>query len=445
MIGKNLVQLLASRRVSLTLILLLLCICVTGALVPQKSTLEPQEYSAWIAAGGVHDLWLKLGFTRIFSTWYFLFVMALFFFSILAATIMRVRALLRREKPEASAAAITRAQFSAIVSGVPMERLKLRVSGFRWGEESCAGGRCLTGTRFGVARWSVVLLHAALLLLILGVLASQATYFRGYMKLGVGQDEQFDESGFFQHDQGMFAPPLPQGLRIKLLGFDNRYRETGYLPDIAADLLLDGAEQGALRTRLLRYEMARYGGIDLYLSVRRGFGVILHTERRDGEKVAGYLNFHFPEKGRIPQVQAEVPGSDTEIDVAFLSKNGAYDDIIGIESPAIRMRFMRNGSLVAERTLRPGEKADVEGISYSFGEIGYWCDIAVTRDPGIHLIYAGFAAAALALVLFACFPVTEIRLLESEDGDSVHVGVRCERFSSVAERVLERITKGETT
>ncbi len=440
MIANDLMQRLASRRVSLTLILLLLCISVAGALVPQKSTLEPQEYAAWVAAGGLHGLWLKLGFTRIFSTWYFLTVMALFFVSTLAATILRVQALLRREKPEVSAAAITREPFSAIVSGVPLDTLKLRVSGFRWREESCAEGRCLTGTRFGGAGWSVVLFHASLMLLILGVLASQATYFRGYMKLGVGQDERLDESGFFQQETGMFAPPLPQGLKVKLLAFDNRYREAGYLPDTAADLLLEGAAEGSLRTRLLRSGMISYGGIDLYLSVRRGFGFILRTERRDGTRVAGYVNFHFPEKGEIPQVQAEVPGSDVQIEVEFLSKNRTYKDIPSIESPAIRMRFVRNGGLVAERLLHPGERTEVEGISYIFGKINYWCDIAATRDPAVCLVHAGFAAVALTLVLFALFPATKIQLLKINGTDSVHVGVRCERFRAIAELVLEQIT-----
>lgn len=445
MMGNDLMQRLASRRVSLTLILLLLCICVTGALVPQKSILEPEEYAAWIAAGGVHDLWLKLCFTRIFSTWYFLAVMALFFVSTLAATLLRVRALLRRELPEATLAAISREPFSAIVSGVPLESLKLRVSGFRWREAACADGRCLIGTRFGIARWSVVLFHASLLLLILGVLASQATYFRGYMKLGVGQDELLDESGFFQQDKGMLAPSLPRGLKITLLTFDNRYREAGYLPDIAADLLLEGAADGPLKVRLLRSGTVRYGGIDLYLSVRRGFGVILRTERRDGKRTDGYVNFHFPEKGGIPQVQAEVPDSDAKIDVEFLSKNRIYNDISGIESPAIRMRFMRNNSLVAERLLHPGEKTEVEGIGYTFGKIGYWCDIAATRDPVVRLVHAGFAAVALTLFLFALFPTTEIRLLETNGTDTVHAGVRCERFRAVAERVLEQITGEERT
>ncbi|TWJ11334.1 cytochrome c biogenesis protein ResB [Geobacter argillaceus] len=445
MIANDFMQRLASRRVSLTLILLLLCICVTGALVPQKSLLEPEEYAAWVAAGGVHDLWLKLGFTRIFSTWYFLTVMALFFVSTLAAMIVRVRALLRREKPEVSAAAISREPFSAIVPGVSPETLKLRVSGFCWSEGNCADGRCLTGTRFGFARWSVVLLHTSLLLLILGVLASQETYFRGYMKLGVGQDEQLDEAGFFQQDKGMLAPPLPRGLKITLLSFDNRYREAGYLPDIAADLLLEGAAEGPLRTRLLRYNTVRYGGTDLYLSVRSGFGVILHTERRDGGRASGYVTFHFPEKGKNPQVQAEVPGSDMQVNVEFLSRNHKYYDIDDIESPAIRMRFMRNGRLVAERLIRPGERTEVEGISYTFGKIDYWCDIAATRDPAISLIFAGFAASALALVFFALFPTTEIRLLEIRGTDAVHLGVRCERFRAVAERVFEQITKEKTT
>ncbi|EHP88234.1 hypothetical protein GeomeDRAFT_0896 [Geobacter metallireducens RCH3] len=444
MTGNDLMQRLASRRVSLTLILMLLCICVIGALVPQKSTLEPESYAAWVAAGGVHDLWLKLGFTRIFSTWYFLAVMILFFASTLAATIIRARGLLRREKPEPSAAAMVGEPFSTTVSGVPLEKLKLRVSGFSWHEGLCADGRYLAGTRFGIARWSVVSLHLSLLLLILGVLASHATYFRGYMKLGVGQSEQLDESGFFQQDRGMFAPALPQGLKITLLSFDNRYREAGYLPDIAADFLLEGAAGGPLRTRLLRSGMVSYGGLDLYLSVRRGFGVILHTVRRDGGRASGYVNFNFPEGGKTPRVQAEIPGSNAQVDVEFLSRNRRYDDLAGIAAPAIRMRFMRNGGVVAERLLRPGEGTVVEGISYTFGKIDYWCDIAATRDPGIYLIYAGFAAAALTLVLFAFFPTAEIRLLGAGGTDSVHVAVRCERFRSVAERILEQITEERT-
>lgn len=436
-------SLLSSRKLALTLLLLLLLICVVSTLIPQESQLPPETFAAWRAKGGVNALWSGIGLTRVFSTWYFLALILLLFFSTLAAIIRRVRALIFRSQPPV----VTENTFSPlrhsvrVAPTISFQRVRGQLRGFRWTEEVGKDGPYLYGVRHFWARWSIVCLHGAFLLLLLGAFVSQADYFRGYLKLGVGQDLPLGEAGCFQTDRGIFSFPLAKGMRITLLGFDNSYRERGYAPDMASDLLLEGGEEGPRRVRLLRGETVRYGGLDIYQSPRTGFGPLIAREEPDGSRDSSYLYLQYPMGNENPKTVADIPATGMQLQAEFLSRSKKYFDIREIVSPQLQVAFVRSGAAIYQGRLKPGESAVVEGSRYTFKKIDYWSDFAVTRDPGIFLVYAGFAAIAFALFFFSFFTTTEVYILNPPESGESLAGARNDRFQGGAERAMEKITE----
>lgn len=432
---------LSSRKLALTLFLLLLAICFFSTIVPQESALPPIEFAAWKEKGGINTLLIRAGLTRIFSTWYFLALTLLLFLSTLAATLRRARALLKgRDLPVLTENSFRNLRHKTRVTpALSFGEIKGALGGFAWNEGRGDDGTYLHGIRHPWARWSTVWLHGALLLLLLGVFVSQATYFRGYVRLGVGQDATLGVNPYLQSDGGIFSSS-PRGIGIKLRAFDNSYKERGYSPDIASTLLLWGSGEGVREARLLRTESASYGGVDIYQSVRTGFAPLMSKEDARGGKESAYLFMEFPGKEkRHPAVDAQTPGTDMSIHAEFLAATVSYRDIREIKDPALQLTFSRKGAALYQAVLKPGEAVMVEGSRYTFRKIDYWSDFAITRDPGIYLVYAGFAAVALALFLLTFFTTVEVYALNSGERGDILVGVRSDRFQAPAERLFEKL------
>lgn len=432
---------LSSRKLALALLLLLLSICIISTVVPQQPSLTPLEFTAWRGKGAGNALLDRIGFTRIFSSWYFLAVVLLLFLSTLVATLRRARALFK----DSRSPLITEKSFrglrhkACVAPAVSFEEIKGALRGFDWNEGTGNDGAYLHGIRHPWARWSAVWLHVAMLLLLIGVFVSQATYFRGYVRLGVGQDVTLGEGQYLQADGGMLSSP-PSGIGIKLEAFDNNYREPGYAPDIASTLILWGGDERVWEARLLRTDSVSYGGVDIYQSARTGFAPLVSRVDTGGGGESGYLYMDFPGKEkRKPIVVAQPPGTGIRIDAEFLSATDNYRDIREIKDPELKLTFSRNGAVLSQGNLRPGDAIMVEGSRYTFKKIDYWSDFAITRDPGVYLVYAGFAAVASALFLIAFFATTEVYALNRPEGGETLVGVCCDRFQSSAERVLEKL------
>ena len=85
-----------SRALALVLLGVVVVAVILGAMVPQELKHTPQEYQAWKASrGALGSLLEAIGWSNIFTSWWFLAAVGLLFLNTLVCTVARVSEELR--------------------------------------------------------------------------------------------------------------------------------------------------------------------------------------------------------------------------------------------------------------------------------------------------------------------------------------------------------------
>lgn len=434
---------LASRLAALVLLGCIMLFGVISTLVPQEPQVSPQEFWGWSMRQRLAPWLTRLGLTNIFSSWYFLTVAGLLSVNLAAATLRRARELWRgattRRAPPVTARLVRSLREHRTCEGVlPLAQVRGRLRGFRWREGTGEEGAWLHGTRFGWACWWIIHFHAALLLILVGILVGQATGLRAYFSLTEGQAFTIGRDRFFQEEVGPLFRPGGRTVRVHLTRFDPQYRDPGYAKDIASQLRLAN-EEGAKEALLLRADKVSFGEFNIYQSAVNGFAPILRVQGADGRAQTGSIQMRFPSASERPRAEAKVPERDLLLYAEVLAEPPNFRSIPAMGDPRLKLTVWRGVERLGEITLEPGEPVRLGGETFTFLEIRHWSDFAVTRDLGVPLVYAGFLYLTLALLLALAMVPAEVFVFVDTRQGVTHVGARSARFRSTAHILLGRL------
>ncbi|HZZ85262.1 MAG TPA: hypothetical protein VFE30_12045 [Anaeromyxobacteraceae bacterium] len=314
-----------------------------------------------------------IGLEAPFSSPLFLVGCAALFASTCACTwgkASRARRIFRGELPPGST--VLRARTAADLEAF------LRQRGFR--------GQGPVRRRLAAGLWGSWLLHAGLLVLMVGALGQQAFYDGGSFELAPGEALRLDEPGRISaRSRGLLAPAQPPALEVVLREFDPRHHEPGYAPDrrslLAARLVGSGWRSAALdRAQGLDLE----GGVRLYQANPTGLALVLSPAEGPLRSV------HLHGTGRIMEGALPRPGAEP-LRFEASSERGLLDpDGTG----AIRV-LLRSGE--GTRELRPGETFAMGGGWATLLGMAWWSGFSYARSPGMPAVLAGFG-----LILLGC-------------------------------------------
>lgn len=76
-----------------------------------------------------------------------------------------------------------------------------------------------------------------------------------------------------------------------------------------------------------------------------------------------------------------------------------FSQTLNLVHPVVSVRVSRGRIILAEKNLEIGERLEFEGLSLSFPEIRYWGEFSVVRDPGVPVLFFGFAMAIAGLII----------------------------------------------
>jgi cytochrome c biogenesis protein len=388
---------LSSLKLTLVLFFVLAASSIIGTLLPQGVGLpELRDHFSPLAASLINLLALN---NLYHSMWFRVLLLALCA-NLVACTIDRfpktIRLLRSLESPFDSQKLSRFGLSSSISTDVPFEQAQSIVENAvcqsfgrmcRIGSEHTGGvGPYCAVSEAG--RWSrlmVYLVHLSVLTVLVGALAGSVLGFKGSMSLIEGQSS--DEVTLADGERIRKLPFL-----LKCDKFEVSFYDTGAPREFRSDLsvLEDGKE--VLKRAVIVNDPMTYEGITVY---QASYGIALKeagielTDSDSGEKISMMLPFRQP---------VNIPGTADQLMIAEYLEN-----------------LMRVGQAVEFVYFKQGKQSSAQWIlvdrPYHGNRIGNYLvrvtqmdkapytGLEVKKDPGIWLVWAGFAVMTLAIGL----------------------------------------------
>ncbi|MDP8905795.1 MAG: cytochrome c biogenesis protein ResB [Chloroflexota bacterium] len=379
------------------------------------------------------ELFERLGFFRVFSAPWFIFLLSLLVVSIVVCTLDRMPRLWRSVsrvnaiQPPAfyQLGLAERARFAA-AGAATIDELTRTLRGRRFSvrEAQVDGVRHVYGDRNRYFKLATLLTHLGLILFLAGGALTMAIGFETVIFVGEGQTAPVRPVG------------SPNNLLVKNLSFAAPTRPDGSFIDFRTDLAVyRNGELVARKTIRVNDPLE----VDGFVFHQNTFGPAAVLEIRDAH---GRLAWDGPVllagvlAGR-PQGFLTVPGADlglllvldrTTDGVPLLAVSGLGPGDGADESNLLFVRGLGLGA-----TSQP---AATGGFAISWKQAGAYTGLVVKRDPGEAVIWVAFLCLLSGLVLTFYFP--RRRVWARLDGDRLSVVLSADRYVS-AEREFEQL------
>jgi cytochrome c biogenesis protein len=343
-------------------------------------------WASWARGGApASPVVVMAGLDRPFSSGPFLVAVALLFASTLACTLSRLARPWRLWRGELPGAVALERRRAGDALGF------LRARGLRGPPARLARARA------GV--WGDLVFHGGVLLLIAGVFVQQALHDGAAFRLTAGEAVDLAAPGVISGlERGPLAPTTPPTLVVELRGFDAFRRQAGYAPDRASSVVLRSPAGEQVEVVLDRAAGVRLGGVDVFQTVNTGIALVVALP--DGAREIVKLNEGPDRRTAAAEIVTEAGAR------ALLTARSErrFDD--ARETGALHLEVETGG---ARAPLVEGGAFVVGGQPLRLVEITRWTALRYARDPGIPLVFGGFALVLLGSLLLA-LPVAVARV-----------------------------------
>jgi len=439
-----------SIKVAIVLLILLIAASILGTLIPQGRT--GQEYL--VRYGQLGGLFEKLQFTRLYQSFWYIAILALFSLNIIVCTLVRLSPKLRRIfrpkcdlDPKSIQVLKVKDRIKMALAPAAARQAVKAILGryhYRVREHTAEKGCCLLARKriLGVLGSAVV--HVGLLVILAGGIISGLAGVRGSLTLSENQ-----------------TLPVPQaGFSVRLDKFITEFYPDGNVKDWKSNLTILDGDKPVLQKSVEVNHPLSYKGFVFYQS---GYGSNWQNPELEvwlkKKSDPGYLkNIRL----RIGQ-PAAVDGEDLSLtatrflpDFVLDEKNQPSTRSLEPNNPAVLIRGERAGAEVfsgwifakfpdfaqmhqaQESEFKP-ELKDVKAPQYSV--------LQTAKDPGVSLIWVGCAVLMLGLFLAFYWPTREVRFVLEESQGKTEIsagGISAksqEAFQSEFERIMNALRK----
>jgi len=387
----------SSVKLSVGLLLTLAATSIIGTVLPQN--LAPVLYRQKFGPV-IHSLIDAFSLHDMYGSWWFRLLIVLLMVNIIVCSIERLSSTWKIIFPQKPAFRADRFRKSGHrtewVSDRSPESLKTQLSGYMEKHyrhsrvDSLDGGYLIFGERGRWTRLGVYVVHLSILLLMIGALIGSIFGFEGQMNLPVGQTDKTitlrDESRVVQLD---FA--------LRCDDFTVTHYPSGMPREYRSDMAIIENGQVVAKKILRVNEPIRHRGINIFQSsygkVPGDTFTVAFTEPESGLRV---------EKRASLGDRIEIPaGGGTLIVEDFTNDFGFRGHSLG---PTFITRLIPESG-TPQPIVLPVEFPSFDrmrGGDYTISienvEFRYYTGLQVTRDPGVPLVYAGFA-----LIILGCY------------------------------------------
>jgi cytochrome c biogenesis protein len=418
---RDLLPLLADLRLAIMLLLAIAVFSITGTLIEQGETLDfyranyPEDpalfgFLSW-------KVILISGLDHVYRTWWFLSLLILFGASLTACTFTRQFPALgaaRKWKYYTKPRQFQKLALSTDLPGVSPETLTqaLEQKKYRVFQE----GDAIYGRKGIVGRIGPIVVHASMLLILLGAILGAMTGF--FAQEMVPSGETFQIRNIF--DAGPWAESqIPKDWAVRVNRFWIDYTPEGAIDQFYSDLSVIDREGTELDRKTIHVNQPlRYQGVTLY---QADWGVGAVRVRLNKSPIF-----------QLPMTQLDNDGPrfwgtwlptkpDMSEGVTLLAR-----DLQGTV-----LVYGQDGQLIS--TVRQGMTTEVNGVTLALVEVIGSTGLQIKADPGIPLVYAGFGLLMVGVLMSY---VSHSQVWALRHGETLYVGGRTNRAQVAFEREL---------
>jgi cytochrome c biogenesis protein len=431
---KELLPLLSDLRLAIVLLLAIAVFSITGTVIEQGQSLQfyQANYPEHPALFGflTWKVLLIAGLDHVYRTWWYLALLILFGSSLTACTFTRQLPALRwfsrtwnfYSQPRQFRKFALSAEFptASLDKMIPLlEQRKYRI--FHEGEK-------LYAHKGIIGRIGPIVVHAAMLIILLGGIAGALTGFIAQEMVPSGETFQIKNIT----DAGIWAAlQFPKDWSVKVNRFWIDYLPTGEIDQFYSDLsVLDQAGKEIDRKTIHVNEPLRHKGVTLY--------------QADWSIAAVQLKLNNSPILQFPMAKLDALGG--RIWGTWLPLKPDMSDgvsLIAKDLQGLLLIYDTDGKLIS--TVRKGMAVDVKGVKVSIADIVGSTGLQIKADPGVPIVYLGFGLLMIGVVM-SYISHSQIWGLEKEG--TVYIGGRTNRAQVMFEReflgILEQLDGQQT-
>jgi len=382
----------SSMKTGLVLLGLVAIVSAIGTLIPQES-LDPE------GARAVSEIWRTLGFTRVYNSPVFQFLLGLLCINLIVCSVQRFGGIYKMTyKPEPIREQAKLPQkVKATVTGSRAEELKQKTlalfkkKGFHVTELEKEGKWCFTAQKHRSGNWGSFVTHIAFVILILGALIGSLSGFKGYMMASEGSVVPIQE---IEISKGK----VQENFMVRINSVEDRILPTGERDNWYTNLSIIESGVEVLQGTLSVNHPLTYKGVTFYQS-SYATGALFNLEVEGKEYTIPLHN------GGI----YNPPGTHLYLVLAGM-KTGA-------ENSVILYQLYNEKSQIGMGQLTSGESDTIDDTyKLTFDKAIAFTGLQVKKDPGVWVVWLGSALLMVGLVL--CFywrPVRIAGILETKE------------------------------
>ncbi|UKO98242.1 cytochrome c biogenesis protein [Nostoc sp. UHCC 0870] len=361
-----------------------------------------------------------VGLDHVYRTWWFLSLLVLFGTSLTACTFTRQLPTLKtaqRWKYYEEPRQFQKLALSAELDTGSVKSLTPLLQNRRYKIFQEKDG-ILYARKGIVGRIGPIIVHIGIVMILLGGIWGAMTGFMAQEMIASGDTFQVNNI----IDAGPLAAPVPKDWSVRVNRFWIDYTPTGGIDQFYSDMsVLDNQGQEVDHKKIFVNQPLRYHGITFY---QTDWGISAVRVRINNSPIfqlpMGLLNTKVP--GRIWGTWIPTKPDMSE-GVSLLAK-----DLQGMV-----LIYDSQGKLVD--TVRAGMSTQVNGVTLKVLDVVGSTGLQIKADPGIPIVYTGFAILMLGTVM-SYFSHSQIWALET--GDRLYIGGKTNRAQVAFEReVLE--------
>ena len=385
--GKSLYTSLASVRLTIVLLALIALACVVGTLLPEQAAVE--EYARRYGQAGQVLLRLS-GLADIFHSPFFFTLIGFFVLNLVLCTLRRLGGLFKgggRAMPREKALSAMPLRF--FLEGRKLGEAETLFRGYRARREG--SGAVLEKGR--LARYGVYIIHASIVVILLGSLIGLLFGYRGTVSLGKGEEKDAAAGR-----DGRTTIPL--GFAIRLDAFS-----VAFYPG------------GEPKEYLSRIEIVDHGKTAAKADVR-----VNHPFSYKGTTIyqANY--------GNDPVFLFDVGGQEVRLGQGGVYRQGAlaimamrFERSVHNFGPGVQVAYVENGQTRTTWFLRDVPRLagkELAGVTVRLKgiESEFYSGLEVARDPGVWVVWTGFALILFGLYTNFFMHYRRVYLLETAEG-----------------------------
>ena len=419
---RRLVSIIADLRLAIILLLAIALFSISGTVIEQNQSLDfyQQNYPENPALFGflTGKLILVLGLNHVYTTWWFLGLLVLFGSSLTACTFKRQLPALKsanlwkfyqQPKQFQKLALSTEVALGSINSLEPL----LTDKGYQVQRENNA----LYARKGIIGRIGPIIVHGAMLIILVGAIWGSLTGFLAQEMIASG--ETFQVKNIFE--SGILSNlKKTQNFAVKVNNFWIEYTSVGSVDQFYSDLSVVNKEGKELaRKTIFVNEPLRYQGVTFY---------------QTNWSIAGVkIQFNNSPVFQLPMAELNTGGNGRLWGSWVPTKPDLSEGVSLIARDLQGTMFVYDIQGKLFSAIRPGMSVEVNGVSLKVLELIGATGLQIKSDPGVPIVYLGFASLMLGVVMSY---VSHSQIWALQQGDRLYIGGKTNRAQVAFEKEL---------